>query len=347
MDTPTRRSGRRWPALALTVLLACPPGGWAQEATRAPSGEFRPPTPSDRFRQDSTRNNLEHPDGYLPAPLGSLGQVVVGGEGEVPVILVAGLGFGQRVFEALIDAHRDDYRFYAVSLAGYGGSSAPPMPPPGTSYADRTWLAGAQEGLAALIEEEGLERPIVAAFYSDAANAVVHLAAESPESVGGVLVMSAAARTPLPDTVSRAEVMDRFADRWFRTVTEIMWPSGMFTPDYYSNEADVAERAWWEVLEPSLPTSIRYTVETWADDLVPLLSDLEVPTIVLSPGFDDAFMNGDSGRQIRTRFHGGWEAAVEDGAPIEHRIVPEARFLIWVDRPDAVAEALAELTAGR
>lgn len=343
-------TGARATAIGLLgagLLTAAPRAVSAQAATRAETGAFQPPTPSDRFRQDSTLNNLEHPAGYVTAPSGSLGQVVMRGQGDVPVILVAGLGFGWRVFDGLMAAHENDYRFYAVSLAGYGGSSAPPMPQPGTSYAERTWLAGAQTGVAALIDEEGLDRPLVMALYSDAANVVTHLAAESPERVGGLLIMSAAARTPLPDTVSRAEVMDRFAERWFKTVTEVMWPSGMFTPDYYANEPDVAERAWWEVLEPSLPTSIRYTVETWADDLVPLARTLTVPAIVLSPGFDEAFMSGPHGEGMRTRFYGGWQAAVEAGAPIDHRIVPGARFLMWMDRPEAVAGALAELVAKR
>ena len=121
----------------------------------------------------------------------------------------------------------------------------------------------------------------------------------------------------------------------------------MFPPEYYATATDVAERAWWEVLEPSLPTAIRYTVETWADDLVPLLPNLEVPTIVLSPGFEESFMSGTNGDLVRSRFHGGWDAAIEAGAGIDHRVVPGARFLMWKDRPDSVTEALAELATRR
>lgn len=341
------RTLRLAPALALAAGLPAPPAT-AQLATRAASGEFQPPTPSDRFRQTPDRNNLVHPEGYATVPPGSLGQVAVRGEGDIPVVLVAGLGFGWHVFDDLIEAHGAEYRFHAVSLAGYGGSSAPPMPPPGTSYGERTWLGGAQRGLADLIEEEGLDRPIVVALYSDAANVVTHLALERPERIGGVLILSAAARFPLQGTtLPRAEAIDRFADQWFKTVTEIMWPSGMFTPDFYTTQADIAEKAWWDVLEPALPTSIRYLVETWADDLVPLLPNLSVPAIVVSPGFDETFMATENGELIRSRFHGGWEAAIAGGATIEHRVVPDARFLLWVDRPDAVSAALADLAGGR
>ena len=345
----------RWLAGLAVAGVACgapgtarPVAAQSQSPAHAATGEFKPPTPSDRHRQDSTLDNLVHPDGYMTAPLGSLGQVVPGGEGDTPVILVAGLGFGARVFARLIDDHAEDYRFLAVSLAGYGGSSAPPMPPAGTSYGERTWLASAQSGLARLIDGEGLDRPIVVAFYSDAANVVTRLAAERPDLVGGVLILSAAARFPLPpEAGDRAPAMDRFARQWFRTVTEVMWPSGMFTPDFYANERDVAERAWWEVLEPTLPVSIRYTVETWADDLVPVLGEVSVPFTVLSPGFDESFLEGQNGELVRTRMHGGWDAAIGAGARIEHSVVSGARFLIWHDRPEAVSEALEELVATR
>ena len=334
--------------VTLAVANAVPQSATAQQDTHAATGEFKPPTPANEHRQDSRLDNLVHPEGYLTAPLGSLGQVVVRGEGDVPVVLVAGLGFGWRVFESVMEAHAADYRFYAVSLPGYGGSSAPPMPPAGTSFGERTWLAGAQRGLAALIENEGLDRPIVAALYSDAANVVTRLAAEAPREIGGVLIMSASARFPLPPSApSRSEALDRFASQWFRTVTEIMWPSGMFTPDFYATDLAIAERAWWEVLEPSLPTSIRYMVETWADDLVPVLSNLSVPTTVLSPGFDEEFMTGMGGDLVRQRFHAGWDEAAEAGGAIEHRVLDGARFLIWHDRPDAVGNALANLAARR
>lgn len=346
-----RRIRRRIRTLVVAVFVGWGLGVPASAQTppsHAPTGEFRPPTPAQRFRQDPSRNNLVHPEGYRAAEPNTLGRVERHGDGPTPLVLVAGLGFGGDVFRPLIDALalEDDYTVYAVSLAGYGGTSAPPMPPAGTSYGERTWLTGAQRGLSTFIEEEGLERPLVGALYSDAANVVAHAAAENPELVGGVLLMSASARRVLPEGgPSRAERMDAFAEQWFRTVTEIMWPSGMFTPDFYATDPAVAELGWWQVLEPSLPTSIRYTVETWASDLVPVMHALQAPAIVLSPEFD--FLEGNRSTQTRARFHSGWNAAVEEGAELDHRVVPGARFLIWEDAPEAVGEALRELADRR
>lgn len=337
--------------LCFTVLVGVTAiAGEAQEtpSTHAPSGEFRPPTPGTGHRQDPARNNLIHAEGYVTAELGELGSVRRQGDGPTPLILVAGLGFGGDLFEPVVEALGDAYTVYTVTLPGYGSTSAPPMPVAGTSYGDRTWLAGAQRGLLELIRNKGLDAPLIGAFYSDAANAVVHLAHEHPEGVGGVLLMTAAARIPLPpEGPSRAERMDAFADQWFRTVTEIMWPSGMFPPEVYAADASVAERAWWRTLVPTLPTAIRYQVESWADNLIPVVTGTQVPMIVLSPGFDPDYLAGDRGRNIRTRFHAGWEEAIEQGAGLDHRVVPGARFLIWEDAPDAVTEAAEELARGR
>jgi len=343
-----RHSAGRVAATMLLVLVGLGTASARAQTpdTHAPVGEFRPPTPADRFRQDALRDNLVHPEGYVPAQPNTLGRVDRHGEGPVPLVLVAGLGFGGRVFEPILAGLADDFTVYVVTLAGYGGSSAPPMPPTGTSFGERSWLAGAEHALGMLLSDESMERPLLGAFYSDAANVVTHFAREHPDRIGGVLLISAAARTPLPDAPpSRAERLDAFADQWFRSVTEIMWPSGMFTPDFYASSREVAERAWWEVLEPSLPTSIRYTVETWADDLVPIVTEAEVPIIVLSPEFD--FLQGERLEGTRTRFHAGWDTAIEQGASLEHRVVAGARFLIWEDAPGVVEDALRELSARR
>ena len=172
-------------ALAFLVALALPAPAPAQTPdSHVESGGFKQPTPADRFRQDPTRDNLVHPPGYVTAPPGVFGEVAELGDGDVPVILLAGLGPGWRVFDAFIDANRADHRFHAVTLAGYGGSSAPPMPADGTSFGDGSWLQGSRDALAGLIEERSLERPVIVAFYSDAARIALRLCSSgAPASI--------------------------------------------------------------------------------------------------------------------------------------------------------------------
>jgi len=334
----------KYASILIVGLTALTPAATAQSPdTHAVTGGFKQPTPADRFRQSDLRDNLVHPPGYVTAPLGTFGEVVERGRGKTPVILLAGLGPGWRVFDSFIEANEDDYRFFAVTLAGYGGSSAPPMPEAGTSFGEATWLSASQRALGGLVEENALERPLVIAFYSDAARIALRFAMANHDALAGILVLSASPRFPLPAGTAPGPAMDSFADRWFKTVTEVMWPSGMWPANAYANDAALSEKTWWDVLQPSVPTAIRYTVETWADDLLPDLVKLRTPTIVLSPGFDPDLMATQLGTTIRTRFHDGWDTAIEGGAALEHTVVPGARILLWEDRPADVLSALESL----
>ena len=113
-------------ALVVAALVLSPIASAQTPDSHTPSGEFKQPTPADRFRQVATRDNLQHPPGYMTAPLGTFGDVVEFGTGSADVILIAGLGPGWRIFESLIEPLKADARLHAITLAGYGGSSAPP-----------------------------------------------------------------------------------------------------------------------------------------------------------------------------------------------------------------------------
>ena len=72
-------------ALALFFALAIPTLAGAQTpGSHANSGEFKQPTPADRFRQNLARNNLAHPPGYVTAPLGTFGEIAERGENTEP-----------------------------------------------------------------------------------------------------------------------------------------------------------------------------------------------------------------------------------------------------------------------
>src|SRR5262245_43210623 len=93
------------------------------------SASARPPA-----LQDSTLHHLVHAPGYVTAPLGTLGAVVERGHGPIDMILVCGFGLGASVFEGFMHRNAARYHMYAVTLPGFEGTPAPPMPPPGTSY---------------------------------------------------------------------------------------------------------------------------------------------------------------------------------------------------------------------
>ena len=150
MSNQTRESNRwhLWRVMLLlgAALLAGASGPAAQQTIKA------------RMEQDPGLNNLVHPEGYHTAEPGTLGGVIRRGAGAVDMMLIAGAGFSGEVFEGFMQANAERYRMLAVTLPGFGGTPAPPMPPEKTSYGELSWIRGAQEAVVRLIEEEKLDQ---------------------------------------------------------------------------------------------------------------------------------------------------------------------------------------------
>ena len=89
--------------------------------------------------RDSTLNNLVHAEGYSTSKPGTLGSVVEHGHGPIDMVLISGFGLGASTFQEFMRRNADRYRMFAVTLPGFEGTSAPPMPPPGTGYGAQTW----------------------------------------------------------------------------------------------------------------------------------------------------------------------------------------------------------------
>src|SRR5262245_3225946 len=106
--------------------------------------------------QDSTLNNLVDPPGYQTSKPGTLVQVVKMGKGTQPVILIPGLGFGGSVFAEFMEGFADNYRMYAITLPGFGGTAAPPCPAETTSFGKQTWTNAALVAIENLMKEENI-----------------------------------------------------------------------------------------------------------------------------------------------------------------------------------------------
>ena len=97
--------------LSVVPLLAAPPA-FAQQS---------PP-------QDSTLNNLVHAADYKTSAPGTLGAVVERGKGPIDMVLVSGFGLGASAFDGFMKRNTSRYHMLAVTLPGFEGSAAPPMP---------------------------------------------------------------------------------------------------------------------------------------------------------------------------------------------------------------------------
>lgn len=309
-------------------------------------------------RLDTTRNNLAHASGYRTVPLGSLGQVVRRGSGSQDVVLIAGWGFGRDVFESFIRANEHRYRMVAVTLPGFGGTPAPPIPPHGTSYGEQTWTAAAEQALAELIARERLDHPIVIGHFIVGTQIALRLALNHPDRVGGVVVVGGTLYAPFPsrrDTTGRTPVtleervagVDRFwAPRWFRFVTEETWRRGNYQPEHYSMDRARGRAFVEEAERVPLSVLIQYVCEFFASDLTLELPRLRLPVVALLPGFSPEVLADSALGMTARAFAESWRPAA-NYPRIKVIRVAESGVFVMDDQPEALQRAVTELARSR
>lgn len=292
--------------------------------------------------QDSTLDNLQHAPGYVTCPPETLGRLEKSGTGPRTLILVPGLGFGAGIFEDFILAHENEFTVYAVTLPGFGGTQAPPMPPPGTSYGEQTWTRGAYSALVNQIIDDGLKDVLVVGHWLSGTQIALWLAAEHPELVSGVIIVSGSTRFTPTDTTRmpshpaldfRIKGVDQYmAPRWFKTVTRETWDDNNYLPGDYAVNPVRGLRLWREAARPELPVWVRYLNEFFAQDVSLILDSLKVPTLVLKPGLEGLFY--EPGQNYMEAFcHQGWDGAALTNPNIRMETIPESRVCMWFDQP--------------
>ncbi len=309
-----------------------------------------------RMEQDPTRNNLVHPEGHPTAPAGTLGEVLWRGEGPVDLVLIAGAGFGGDVFEEFMQRHSADYRMAAVTLPGFGGSLAPPMPPAKTSYGELSWTRSVRDAVAELIVREELDRPVVVGHWLAATTVAIELALERPDLVRGAVVVSGVPKfVPMegsgmaePETVAqRVAMVDHYlAPEWFKTVTRATWDDGNFLPRDYAIHPLRAQQLWIEAARASLPVWIRYLCEAWAQDSTAELGELQVPLLVLQPELDSLYHQGpQTGAYLDAFLHRAWEGVDSRFENVTVATIHDSRVFIMDDQPELLSEAVVRFVA--
>jgi pimeloyl-ACP methyl ester carboxylesterase len=303
------------------------------------------------MKQDSTLNNLVDPPGYQTAPLGTLGSIIRKGTGTQPMLLIPGLGFGGDVFTEFMDEHSSQYRMIAVTLPGFGGTPAPPCPRESTSFGDQTWTNGALAGLEKLIEDEHLANTILVGHWLTGTQLAVRLAAKHPDKIKAVILLAGSPRWHITDTAyakfystpeRRVGTVDNYlSKRWFKTVTRATWDDNNFLPQDYAVNPVRALRLWREAATPLLHVWIRYLCEFNAQDLCPDLQKLSTPTLVLRPGLEGLWVEGQNYMED-TYCHNSWNGCVEGNPAIRMVTIPDSRACLWFDQPERMNAAMQE-----
>jgi pimeloyl-ACP methyl ester carboxylesterase len=200
-----------------------------------------------------------------------------------------------------------------------------------------------------LIEEEGIDRPVVAGFFLEGTQVGLRLALDPPDRIRGVVLLAGSAGRVQPGQSYTLEQRVRYQDEqmapnWFRTVTLRTWNDNSFPPSSYSRARARGQRLFEQVSGGPLPVFIRYLLEFWASDLPAELAAVGVPVLVLSPDFAPELLEDEATRWLSYYFVDSWEVAA-DVALVERRVVEDAHAFLWLDQPAAVQQALRSFVA--
>jgi len=302
--------------------------------------------------QDPKLDNLVHEEGYVTARPGTLGAVVERGHGPIDMVLISGFGLGASAFEEFMDRNAKRYRMLAVTLPGFEGSAAPPMPPAGTSYGEQTWTRAATEAVVGLIRARKLVKPVLVGHSLNGTQVAAGVAIDHPELVRALVLLAGSSRfepvTPMPYwprglTLDKKVVMvdDALAPRWFKTVTRATWVANNFVATDYSVELargrTFAERA----NSPPLPVLIRYLCEFHASDVLPGIAHGKFPLLIVQPLFTQAVRSDPKRNYVLSYFREPWQGAFAGRPQTTATYLNGAGILVMDDQPGEVDRAIA------
>jgi pimeloyl-ACP methyl ester carboxylesterase len=243
-------------------------------------------------------------------PLGQLGGVEKRGRGPVPLILIADIRSDWSLYQNFMDRNADRYTMYAVTLAGYGGTPAPPKPAT-LNLTATPWWDGAERGVLDLIAKNNLSKPVVLGMGTSAYLAA-RLALEHPEKIRSAVLVDGtvystfrslanpdypASLTERPDLLMKqpgatgmiAEFLPAMLPSREAAEARIKALPPAQLGQFFGGLRDV-ERARTLAISAAAnsdPRAARYNVEFFSTDLTPAFKDLKVPVLAIPAIPDD------------------------------------------------------------
>lgn len=302
--------------------------------------------------EDTTLDNLVHDAGYRTAPLGSLGAVVERGNGP-DMVLISGFGVGSSAFDGFLQRNRKRYHMLAITLAGFEGTAAPPMPPAGTSYGDQTWTRAAADGVVRLIKERRLDRPVLVGHFLNGTQVAARVAIDHPELVRALVLLAGSPRfEPVEPTPywpkdltleKKVAMVDGYlAPRWFKTVTRQTWVTNNFVATDYSTDESRGKRFADRANDPPLPVLVRYLCEFHASDVRAELPLVTLPLLVIQPSFTPALRADPKRSYLASFFTQPWQGILENRPRTETVYLEDAGILVMDDRPVEVDRTISK-----
>jgi len=286
----------------------------------------------------------------LIAPLSpanaDLAHVETRGEGDTPLVLVPGLVCDWSVWETFMERNADRYTLYAVTLPGMGGTE--PLPTPET-IEGTPWLDASVEAIASMIEEQGLDEPIIVG-HSMGGTLAFRLSIEHGDLVGGAVVVDGMAAMPLGpgpmEEAQRVAMVNTVVGPQMLNTPEEQW-HGQFATMGPVQMTDQEQYAKWMEHFKKTPARVgaRYMIELMKTDVTDELARVKDPILLLAAENEPQakFMGGEE------RVEAMWESQIEHAPEGLAALVwaPDSRHFIFFDKPEWFDARVAEFVKGR
>ena len=294
-------------------------------------------------------NNLVHPKGCKTSEYGTLGKVIVHGNGPKDMILIAGWGFGEDIFENFInDSTQEKYTMYMVTLPGFGDTPAYPMPDQNEVYQNMYWTKGIISGLKNLIEDKGLDEPVILSYFTYSNILALRMALDYPDLIDRVIIISGMAKfTPMYPSYEPTSLAERIhytekiiAPDWFKEMDKKGWNEGNFPPETFSKDSIIANKYWKQMSNVPIPTMVRYLLEYYCTDLSLEYDKLSVPTLVVMPSFTREALVKPENYFLTNFFHHSWWGANPSNPNFHLMTIMDSNALILDDQANKLIDVV-------
>lgn len=305
------------------------------------------------LKTDSTQNNFNLPANYQTSEAGAIPSYTKSGKGKKVLIVMAGYGFDETIFDDFVKDNRKKYTIYTVTIPGFGKTMAAPTPPDGTSFSKATWSKGMLEGLRKLIVKEKLDRPIIVGHFTLGTQLAVRMAMDYPDLVGGVVIIGGPAKfipvqngKPMNTTLDmRIMGVDKFSAAFFKVVSKETWDSNSYLSSMYSLNEAIAKKCWDQQATVPLQVMVRYLMEFSAADITFEITKVTCPMLVLRPGFTTEMIShpeDGTTNYIKPQFIDSWDELKKLNPAIEIKDIPNSGTFIWKDQPNECSKAVSD-----
>jgi len=300
-------------------------------------------------RTDSTINNLVLPAGYITSEYGVIPEYIKTGKGKQAMILIPGLGFDGSVFSDFMEANKNNYSLFAITIPGYGKTNAPALPSEETSYGEQSWNKGVIQGIVKLMEKEKIPKAIIAGHSTQGTQLALRMAIDYPDKVSRVIILGGHAKFisviqgkprefPLDTMIM---YVDKYtAPQWFKHVRKKYFDDNNYVPAVYSLDSVKGAALWQQVADVSLPVIVHYLCEFFASDIKTEIHKIKCPVLIIRALFSDALFENPGNAYVRLQFIDAWNDVTATNTLIQVKDMPGAGVFVWKDKPKETYAAI-------